>query len=570
MKKIFAEHKIIVVGGLIGAVAIAGIVGGVVFLLGQSEEKTFIFGCFGGLESIDSLNPYYIDQDLVPSQIVEPLFNEKWTGNYYDNVPYLALKGEWSKDSLNFTCPLRKGIKFHDGTPFNATAVKWNFDRLLRLLPNMTFPHGYSYIWYHADGIPILNKTLVLDDYTVRFVLNRPYVPFRALLTHLSAHILSPASTPANRFLNDNEKLIGTGPYKFESNIRYKNTTIIANHKYWGIPEPRIERFVFLYTDFSSTESMENCSERILYGETHFAMISPPGRILYLENYSRDPNIIFNIREVTSIEYLGMDNNRINVTMRKAISYALNYTSIFEKYSYPKNISVPRLMSPISKGLLYANWTAFDVPFYNVSKARQILIDAKWPGTAGLSANDNITSGNEWEAIASSTNPLETYNISYLFGMPGAGWYTANLTLVVKENLKQIGIHIDRIPRTRDDFIVNSTSDALWWSRYWSPDFNDPSTNINPLFSSKSDGFVNDQHTNDTVVQQWIDKALVETDETVRKELYYKIQERLIEELYPVAWLFSGFEIDVWNSDSRGWENWGNSWAHMSGVLKNL
>jgi len=67
-----------------------------------------------------------------------------------------------------------------------------------------------------------------------------------------------------------------------------------------------------------------------------------------------------------------------------------------------------------------------------------------------------------------------------------------------------------------------------------------------------------------------MDEALVETDETIRKELYYKIQERLIEELYPVAWLFSGFFIDVWNSDSGGWENWGNSWPKESGVLTTL
>jgi len=299
--------------------------------------------------------------------------------------------------------------------------------------------------------------------------LNRPYVPFIALLTTLSAHILSPASTPANRFLNENEKLIGTGPYKYESNKPYENTTIIANDKYWGTLKPKIERFIFLYTDWGSSESMINCSERILYGETDYASVAPLGKILYLENYSRDPNIVFYIDDNPAIEYLCMDNNRINVTMRKAISYALNYTSIYEKYSHPKNISVPvpRLMSPIGKGLLYANWTAFDVPFYNVSKARQILINAKWPGTAGLSANDNTTPGNEWETIASSSNSLETYNISYIFGEQLAVMrYLANLTLVVKENLKQIGIHVDCIPRTRDDFIMTYESEPLHWSRY--------------------------------------------------------------------------------------------------------
>jgi len=95
------------------------------------------------MEVMIILNPlylYYLDSDLVPCQIVEPLFNEKWTGTYYENVPLLAEDYEWNDpdNPTELTCFLRKRVKFHDGTPFNAIAVKWNFDRLHRLLPNMT------------------------------------------------------------------------------------------------------------------------------------------------------------------------------------------------------------------------------------------------------------------------------------------------------------------------------------------------------------------------------------------------------------------------------------------------
>ena len=568
-KKILTEHKLIVVGGLIGAIALAGIISGIVILTEETDEKrdTFIFSLDGGLESIDPLNVYYADwNSRVLTQIVEPLFTLEWSGDHYENVPYLAKNYEWSEDGLNLTCHLRKGIKFHDGSPFNATAIKWNFDRIHRLLDDMDIPYyGYPFIWYHADDTLILNKTIVLDDHIVRFVLNKPYVPFIALLTTIAAHIVSPTSTPADRFLNTlNEKLIGTGPYIYESNIPNENTTIVANHNYWGKPKPKIEKFVFLYMDWASDDSITNNSKRILSGESDYAW----GLINHFENYSRDQSLIVTSYANVNIEYLGMNNIGINVTMRKAISYALNYTYIAEKRISTTGTNVTRLKSPISKGLLYSNWTAFDIPIYNISKARQSLIDGNWPGTASLSANDNITFGNEWEMLANGPNPLAKYNISYIFGLTGSGWYLSNLTLIVKENIKQIGVNVEIIPRTRDDYYANCTSDTLWWSRYWWPDYNDPATNINALFSSKNDGFANDQHTNDTYVQQWMDEALIETDEMVRKELYYKIQERLIEEVYPMAWLFSTIQYDVWKSDSRGWENLGNWMNKISGVLK--
>ena len=129
--------KPLIGGGIIGITALAGILGGIVLfnIIEIPKGGTFIMGYSGGLDKIDPLNMGNNDPIII-TQIAEPLFTEKLnqTSLYHENVPHLTKEGEWSVDNLNFTCTLREGIEFHDGTQFNATVVKWNFDRIQRLL----------------------------------------------------------------------------------------------------------------------------------------------------------------------------------------------------------------------------------------------------------------------------------------------------------------------------------------------------------------------------------------------------------------------------------------------------
>ena len=547
-KKVYFEKvkKQVIGAGIVSIVAIAGIVGG--FFLSiqfqQSEEDIFIMGYSGGyVDKIDPLN--LEDQDpIIISQIVEPLFTEKinHSTNYRENMPLLAKDSDWSVDKLNFTCYLRENIRFHDDTHFNATAVKWNFDRLQRLLLNMSYPS----IWYHVDGTQVLNKTVVIDTYIVRFILNRVFAPFQSILSSVQASILSPSSTPEDRFLKAySEKIVGTGPFKLESNEFLVNTTLIANEFYWGSPKPMIDKLVFLPISYRES------NERFFAKETDYAV----GNDSYFEAYNADPTITIYEFTEPGIQYLGMNNKRINTTMRKAISYALNYSKILEKHDLYGHGSNIRCRSPLGLGSLYSNWEDFDVPFYNVSKARQVLKDANWLNTSTLLANDNITSGNEWELIANSTTPLATFNISYIVGSEGL---LMDLPLIVTKNLNQIGVKVVTLPMTSGSHWGNILSGKTdLWGIGWGGYYNDPAYTINPLFSSKVDGHSNFQQTNDTLIQQWMEEGITETNQALRHEIYYNIQKRLIEEVYPVAWLYSCVWYDIYRSNLKGWGSWG-------------
>jgi peptide/nickel transport system substrate-binding protein len=552
-KKIFKELKRpLIGGGIIASVAIVGIIGGFI-IINTSEIKkggTFIMGYSGGLDRIDPLNLGSRDPMII-SQIAEPLFTEllNQTNNYHENVPYLAKEGTWSSDGLNFTCVLREGIEFHDKTQFNASVVKWNFDRLQKLLINMTYPD----MWYHSDGTQIINRTEIIDTFIIRFILNKPFVPFRSLLTTPQAFILSPASTPKNRFLDVfTEKVIGTGPYIYDSNVVYSNTTIIANKNYWGKPKPIIDKFIFLPLSFKES------NERFFAKETDYAA----GNDSYFEEYANDPTIVVDDFIGLEFDYIGMNNKRINVTMRKSISSALNYTYILECQDSRSHGSNIRCRSPLPLGTMYSNWEDFDVPIYNITKARETLKDAKWPGTKNLTANNNITTGNEWELIANGSTPLGIYNITYIIGYDSI---VMDLPPIITENLKQIGIKVETYPLTwieHWDKIFAGKTD-LWWVG-WQIEYNDPANSINALFSCKSDGFSNIQQTNDTIIQQWIEQGVVESNPTIRSQIYYNIQERLIEEIYPLVWLYCPVWYDIYRSNLRGWGYWG------AGAFKNL
>ena len=169
------------------------------------------------------------------------MFDYEFSAEGTKIVPKLALGGNWSPDHLNYTCFLRPNVKFHDGSPFNASAVKWNLDRIYRLKDYI-----YWNSWLQPDGTPIINftKTRVIDEYTIRFVLNKPFVPFEARLG-AGPKIVSPLSTPSDNFSRfETDKLVGTGPFKYESStVEYDsdldeyyilNTTLLRYEEYWG------------------------------------------------------------------------------------------------------------------------------------------------------------------------------------------------------------------------------------------------------------------------------------------------------------------------------------------------
>ena len=145
--------------------------------------------------------------------------------------PQLATGWEISEDGTEYTFTLREGVTFHDGTPFNAEAVKFNFDRML----------DESHPFHDTGPFPLafffssVEKTEVVDDMTVKFTLSAPYAPFLSNLAYPTGLMVSPAAVEAGG-ADFGRSPVGTGPFTFAEWRSNEAVVIEKNADYWGEP----------------------------------------------------------------------------------------------------------------------------------------------------------------------------------------------------------------------------------------------------------------------------------------------------------------------------------------------
>jgi peptide/nickel transport system substrate-binding protein len=220
---------------------------------GLAAGKDFVIGLGG---EATQLNPVVATDGF--SYIAEwPLFDSLVELDQSLNVrPLLAESWEVSKDGLPYTFKLKRGVKWHDGTPFTARDVAFTFYAVLN--PKVTTPHR-AYFDALAGFPELTNKDApkraeelavkpieVVDDHTVRFRLRYPSGSFLAVLTNPRAgiipeHLLKTADLNTTDF---NRKPVGTGPFKFVEWRRGERLVMEANPHYHG-GWPALDRLIF-------------------------------------------------------------------------------------------------------------------------------------------------------------------------------------------------------------------------------------------------------------------------------------------------------------------------------------
>jgi ABC-type transport system substrate-binding protein len=148
--------------------------------------------------------------------------------------PALAESWEVSDDGLEYIFHLREGVKFHDGTPFNADAVVFSFERQFKE-DHPYFDLGPWKYWGYMDMSNIVDEVVAVDDYTVRFELKKVEAPFIANLAMDFASIVSPTAVEkfGEEFMNNP---VGTGAFKFVSWTKDSDIVFERNEDYWDGP----------------------------------------------------------------------------------------------------------------------------------------------------------------------------------------------------------------------------------------------------------------------------------------------------------------------------------------------
>jgi ABC-type transport system substrate-binding protein len=501
----------------------------------------FVHGVGSGPVDLDPAYMYDSASIDVATQVAEGLYAYDLSTRALDLVPRLAAdQGTWSSDNLNFTVKLRQNVVFHDGTSFNATAVKWTFDRLMRFVDNTTAPTQINTLYtfdFLNDGTQrdIIKRTEVVDTYTVRFVLNGPYSPFKALLTFSGSFILSPTSTPANSYLDlTTGKIVGTGPFKYVDYVAGEKVDFVSNELYYR-GAPAIKTMVWEIFPDDDTKNLALLSGAIQ------GIDAPLPSYLDQIDHSTTSYIINGtggtIIQRTIIQYMGFNNHQINKTYRQAMSYAIDYNYYLTNIMHSRAV---RLNSCIPIGIQYANWSN-QVAVLNVTKARQILIAAGLAGGLTLGSSDV-----DWETKADGGSPVGSFNFTYNV----ENNVRDQIGTLVASNMREIGIKVVKVGLTWANYLNliygiggHSMDELGMFAIGWQPDYNDPSDFINPLFGNTSTS--NDAQVNDPDLQNWMNLGVSSTDSSARATYYNNIQKYVVEDLMPWAFLSCGKATDA-------------------------
>ena len=465
------------------------------------------------LETIAGGNPVKFKDEIICGIIVEPTSLDPIYGNaqandlniynlFYENliefvdgeiVPALAESYMISDDYLSIVFKLRKGIKFHDGTDFNADVVKWNLDRA------RTDPLSVS-----INELKIIKEVVVVDDYTVEIKLSEPYAPIFSALTLGAGCMVSPNAV--EKFGEDfHSNPVGTGPYEFVEWIGGDKVTGKRFADYWkkdadGIQLPYSDKATDKFIPVSAVAFIELKAGNIDMMESTSTFD--------FEIAEEDPNLQVIPTDTGIHQWVAFNVNFepfSNEKMRQAFSAAIDREELTEVITKGKGRVTPTYVPP-------ADWiynadlkTLYST--YNPELAKTLLAEA------GYTKDTKIT-------------------ISVIQRDPDV-----QISELIQAQLKKLGIKVDIEILERETWVSNITKRKydLGMLRINVP-YPDPDTVFNLNFGS-ADGFCNWSGIDDPEIFELVAKARHEFDRDKRYDLYTEIQQLVLDKAY-YAFLF--------------------------------
>ncbi|WP_223879254.1 ABC transporter substrate-binding protein [Chitinimonas arctica] len=295
-------------------------------------------------------------------------------------LPALAEKWEISKDALEYTFYLRKGVKFHStewfkpSREFNADDVLWTFQRMI----DDKHPGAKASLqgWPYASdmGFPTLIKKIEkLDNYRVKFVLAQPEAPFLADLGMGFADIVSAEYAQKLRAEGKDSQIgtlpIGTGPYVFKRYDKGAQIRYDANPVYWR-GKPGSDKLIFAITEDASVRP-----QKLKRGECNIMVYPKPADIAQIK---ADPNLVVESNRALTVAYLALNTQHKNMAdkrVRQALGLALDKNAIvkavYDGSAVPSHLPLPSAMWGYNKSI--------PAPKTDIEKAKKLLKEAGFP-----------------------------------------------------------------------------------------------------------------------------------------------------------------------------------------------
>lgn len=421
-------------------------------------------------------------------------------------IPVLAESYEISSDSLVYTFKLRQNVKFHDGTPFDAEAVKVNFERLKDEKNNLRLKRSALYV----------DKVEVVDDSTVKLILSQPY---SAMLNKVAMiNIISPKAL--QEYGKDiTQHPVGTGPYKFKEWVQGDRLTVEKNPHYWEQGVPKVDSITF--------KPVPENGSRIAMLKTGEADFIYPFPTEQVEQTDGKDGITVEKNASTIARYISINSMKKpfdDVRVRQALNYAVNKDAYVKVVKQGYGEKLDSLMS--SKTQYYAQQQAYE---FNVEKAKELLKEAGYPD--GFKAEI-------WGNTDSETQK----------GMQ-----------FVEQQLAQIGVTLDVKPMEEATLSEEINAAATpqdakvqMWYVSWSPSSADADAAIRPLFSTEMfpPKGANTAYYSNPTVDELLVKANKSANVDEQKQLYGEVQGLVYKD---APWIFLG--VDEVLAGKKGYLN---------------
>lgn len=398
--------------------------------------------------------------------------------------PMLAKSYEISDDGKTYTFKLEEGVKFHDGEPFDAEAVKFNFDRYME--KDST----------RSTEVAPIESVEAVDDMTVEVKMKQPFAPFLAVLTDRAGIMVSPKAVEENDG-RISKNPIGTGPYKFVERKRGQSITLEKNEEYWKDGLPKSDKIVYKGID----------DENVQLQNFRSGELDVIDSIPYVEfkNLQNDEQYMVSIEPG-----LGYQGFYLNVTqppfddkkLRQAVYNLVDRKAIVQ--AVLRDIGGEPGNTPFGKASLAYDEESdsFDAP--NVEEAKKLLKEA----------------GQENFSFTLKIDPSPA---------------NQQLGQVVQNSMKKAGVEV-KLERLEFGTLLEQSQNgdfqalALGWSGRIDPD-------LNIYDFTVTDGDNNDSGYSNPEVDKLLNEARTTLDEGKRKELYTQVMEILHEDV-PYVYLY--------------------------------